>query len=93
MTINKRDARDWRAKIRDVLNREWDPIGVAAAGVLDEYDSYVGPIAAMISADASDDALVDYLTKIESDRMGFGRFNGDRGRKVVASIRALGDAP
>lgn len=45
MAIDKKEARNWHRKIRDVLNRDWDPIGGCPD---DEYESYAGKIAAMI---------------------------------------------
>ena len=48
MAIDKYASRVWRARIRDILNRDWNPIGINWEG---EYDSYVGAIAAMIRDD------------------------------------------
>jgi hypothetical protein len=46
----------WLRAIIEVLNREWDPIGVALpGGVEDEYDSYAGKLAAMIHDHAADE--------------------------------------
>jgi hypothetical protein len=90
MPINKEASRIWRGQIRDILNRQWDPIGGCPA---DEYDRYVGAIAAMIRENATDAALMEYLETAESIHMGFGRFNSERARTVIASIRKLGPAP
>jgi hypothetical protein len=92
MPIDKYASRIWRAKIRNVLNQEWDPIGVADS-IDDEYNSYVGDIARLIRENATDDNLMRYLEWAESVHMGFGRFNQERGRKVVSAIRELGPAP
>ena len=49
---NKYQARQARinlARVRDVLMREWDPIGVSGIPeAADEYDSYLGTIYLML---------------------------------------------
>ncbi|MDB5515928.1 MAG: hypothetical protein JWQ17_2686 [Tardiphaga sp.] len=87
MPINKEASRIWRGGIRDILNRQWDPIGGCPA---DEYDSYVGTIAAMLRENADDAALLKYLEWAESVHMGYGRFDAGRARDVIKSLRALG---
>jgi len=90
MPIDKEASRIWRGRIRDILNQQWDPIGGCPA---DEYDAYVGTIAAMVRDNTTDDALMKYLEWAETVHMGFGRFDPERARTVIASIRALGTAP
>lgn len=89
MAIDKEASRRWRRRIRDVLNTEWDPIGGCPE---DEYDAYVGKIAAMIREGASDEQLVDYLRRAETVHMGIPlRPDLDaRLRKVVQELRAIG---
>ncbi len=45
MTIDKEAFRNWRERIRAIMNREWDPIGGCPE---DEYDRYVRTMSAMI---------------------------------------------
>jgi hypothetical protein len=90
MSIDKEASRIWRGRIRDILNQQWDPIGGCPA---DEYDAYVGSIAAMIRDNADDASLIKYLEWAECVHMGLDRFNPERAKTVVASIRALGTAP
>lgn len=90
MPIDKEASRVWRGRIRDILNQQWDPIGGCPA---DEYDGYIGTIAAMVRDNATDTALMKYLEWAESVHMGFGRFDPERARTVIVSIRALGTAP
>lgn len=58
MAIDKEAGRRWRRRIREVPNSEWNPIGVEGLPV-DEYDRYVGRVAAMLRDGASDDELFD----------------------------------
>ncbi|OAE98012.1 hypothetical protein AYJ54_04530 [Bradyrhizobium centrolobii] len=90
MAIDKEASRIWRGRIRDILNQQWNPIGACPA---DEYDAYVGAVAAMVRDNTTDEALMEHFEWAESVHMGFGRFDPERARTVIASIRALGTAP
>jgi len=48
--IDKHALRAWLGRLRDVLNHDWDPIGGCPP---DEYDSYMGKIAAMLRGNAN----------------------------------------
>jgi len=87
MIFDKNATAIWKRQIRDILNRDWDPIGGCPE---DEYESYAGKIAAMIREGANDDQLMSYLEWAEAEHMGFGRFNRERGRKVITALRTLG---
>lgn len=86
--MDKEASRRWRRRIREVMNREWDPIGVADQSP-DEYDTYVGKVAAMLREGASDEELFRYLHWAETVNIGMPG-NEDRLRRVIGSIRAIG---
>jgi hypothetical protein len=89
--IDKHASRAWRMKIRDIVNRDWDPIGGCPD---DEYDGYVGKLASMIRDGASDDEMLAYLKWAEVEHMGLGEpFDHQRGMRVLRALRALGPAP
>jgi len=69
---NKYQSRDSRSVIRDVLMREWDPIGVQGIqGVEDEYDDYVGTVCRMLMDDrATEKTIADFLFDTATVRMG-----------------------
>ena len=50
-------------ELRDLLYREWDPIGVKdlADGSEDEYDAYVGQLGRRLRAGSSEDELAALL--------------------------------
>ena len=83
----------WRSRIREILNRDWDPIGGCPA---DEYDGYLGKIAAMLRDNASDQDLVAYFKWAEVDHMGLGseaQFDSMRILNVIAALREIGPPP
>jgi hypothetical protein len=47
-------------KIRTILANDWDPIGVGGESV-DEYDSYIMPIYAILREARSEEALMKYM--------------------------------
>jgi hypothetical protein len=84
---DKKAARVCVGRIRDVLNRAWDPIGGCPA---DEYDRYVGGLATMIGQDATDKQLIEYLKWAELEDLSLPPpFNRERAAKVVAALRGL----
>lgn len=75
-------------ELRQILMDEWDPIhlrGVAEAA--DEYDGYLGPLAARLREGASPDVIADYLTEVEEDRMGLGESPAARERNQALAGR------
>jgi hypothetical protein len=69
---NKYQSRENRARIREVLLRDWDPIGVSnVPKANDEYDAYLDEIYVMLMHDRADAAAVEaYLWEIATNYMG-----------------------
>jgi len=69
---DKHRSRENRARVREVLMREWDPIGVAyVPDTSDEYDAYVGKVYVMLMDDGADAAAIAaYLEDIATNYMG-----------------------
>ncbi len=91
MPIDRRAARELTDQIRDILNRVWDPIWHHAPGSpRDEYDGYIGKVAALLQRDATDEAILKYLETVEVENMGLGRpFDRERATRVVTALKAL----
>lgn len=89
MSDHLSEARDYHAAIREILMREWDPIGVAGIPkAQDEYDSYIGDIYAILIRRESVQRLVDYLWWAETEHMSlFG--NRSRTEQVAQRIAEL----
>jgi predicted polyphosphate/ATP-dependent NAD kinase len=78
-------------KVREVLLREWDPIGIRdVPNARDEYDQYVVPIANKVNARNTTSTIVKLLLEIEVDIMGLKGDDG-RARRVAERLRGLND--
>jgi hypothetical protein len=87
MTVDKKALGKWLREIREILNREWDPISGCPE---DEYESYARKIAAMVRDGTTDEQLLKYLERAEVENMGLSHpFDVDRGNRVVAALRAV----
>jgi hypothetical protein len=75
-------------QIREVLNRDWDPIGVADV-VDDEYDGYIGRIYSLLSKHASDKDISGYLLWVEVEQMGLTRTPNDERLRVARNLQGL----
>lgn len=73
------DYREWcdwykrrgAGRLRRLLMREWDPIGVNGIPTArDEYDDYLRPIAWMLRRDWRPERIADLLTLIRTKWMG-----------------------
>lgn len=69
---NKYQSREQRKLVREVLLKEWDPIGInMLPDFQDEYDAYVGSVYLMlVEQDASSKDISDYLFEIATAHMG-----------------------
>jgi hypothetical protein len=91
--IDKHASRIWRSRLREVLNKDWDPIGGCPQ---DEYDGYMGKIASMLRDNASDEEILAYFKWAEVENMGLGsegQFNRDRILSVIVALRKIGPPP
>ena len=80
-------ARSYHAAIREVLLREWDPIGVGdIPEAQDEYDSYVGQVHGLLLRREPLYKMVDFLWWAETDHMGL---CGNRRRTEQVAERLL----
>jgi hypothetical protein len=69
---NKYQSRENRARVREVLMQDWDPIGVRdAPEAQDEYDSYAGRVYVMLMDErASPELIAEYLYRVATEHMG-----------------------
>ncbi len=88
--IDKEASRVWHSGVREILNRDWNPIG---KGPEDEYDGFAAKIAVMLRGNASDEELLAYLKWAEFEHMGSDRYDPKRNQEFVAKLRGLGPPP
>jgi hypothetical protein len=73
MTSREDQARQIRSQIREILLRDWDPIGVREeARAQDEYDSYIGGVYRLLASGASPRTIAEHLARLEAEHMGLG---------------------
>jgi len=75
-------------QIRNVLNSDWDPIGVADI-VDDEYDEYIGHIHSLLTKDAGEQNIAEYLSWVELERMGLTGTPMSQRLMVVRNLKNL----
>ena len=79
-----------RASVKEVLFRDWDPIGVNDSDLCrNEYDSYTGTICRYFLEGADEYKLVAHLRRLQRDEMGLSKIDEDRDRRVVRTLLAL----
>jgi len=82
-------AREAQRQIREILMKEWDPIGVAGIPeAQDEYDAYVSEVYRLLSRRASAKELFDSLWWVETEHMGL-RGNRQRTQMVAERLARL----
>jgi hypothetical protein len=71
---DKYRSRRNRARVREILWREWDPIGVNySTEAIDEYDNYADRVYVLLMDEhRSADEIADYLFEIASNYIGLG---------------------
>jgi hypothetical protein len=82
-------------EIRDVLVRDWDPIGVMddPEWPRDEYDSYIGEIYRYLARGESAEFIAQHLCSIEDSRMGLGRLPESVRLPVALKLKAIDVSP
>ena len=88
------DSREKRAAeiqdaIRQILYRDWDPIGVCGAAPEDEYDSYIGGVYRILAGSRSEEELVQFLVWTAEDTVGSQEPASARLRQVAHELLAL----
>ncbi|MCM5555156.1 hypothetical protein [Pleomorphomonas sp. NRK KF1] len=88
---DKYRSRRNRARVRDLLMREWDPIGVfGIEEASDEYDAYVGSVYVMAMDErAAAHDIAAFLLDIETRHMGLAPGDQARARRVAEMLVAM----
>jgi hypothetical protein len=76
-------------EIYNILLHDWDPIGVSdVPQAQDEYDAYLGKVAASVLSNADAETIAEQLLAIETERMGL-RGNRERALKAASLLVKL----
>jgi len=76
--------------IRQVLFRDWDPIGVKDnPNLQDEYDAYVASVYRILAGSRSKQELVDCLFRLEGESIGLQCDSPERLRPVARRLLEL----
>jgi hypothetical protein len=79
----------WHA-VKEVLFREWDPIGVNSnTACSDEYDSYVSAIVRLLQAEADEYKITEHLRSLERVSMGLSSANEERDHRIARKLISL----
>jgi hypothetical protein len=78
--------------VRDILFREWDPIGVNGNELCcDEYDSYAPAVVRLLLSGADEYKLVSRLSEFQRVSMGMSVIDEELHRRVARRLLALGE--
>ncbi len=79
------------AAIREVLVRDWDPIGVMddPDWPRDEYDSYIGELHGFLARGESAEFIARHLCFIEEKFMGYGATRVSARMSVAEKLKAI----
>lgn len=86
--IEKYRSRKIRVEFRRILMEQWDPIGVnGIPEAWDEYDRYIGGVFGLLSRNALEEEIVQYLHHVETEYMGLGQTDTRRLTPIAKSLR------
>ena len=68
---SRQRSREIEDAIRQVLMRDWDPIGIAdEPACADEYDSYIGGVYHLLASGADETRIASHLAAVQTEMMG-----------------------
>ena len=81
MRDNLQNAQSLQKKIKEVLLKDWDPIGIQnITEAQDEYDAYVSSIYKLLISQKTENEIFNYLWWVETEHMGL---IGDKQRTLA----------
>lgn len=78
--------------VREVLWKDWDPIGVNHFGPDDEYDSYAPGICRLLMEGADERKIADRLQQLAENAMGLPHVSREHSLHIARRLLSLIDA-
>lgn len=79
-----------QGSIRRILFFDWDPLNVNGNPLLqDEYDGYIAAIHRIIVSSRSEDEIVEFLLRTETEAMGGDYVSPEQRRSVARKLLSL----
>ncbi len=86
----KARALEIQDSIRQILFKEWDPLGVNDNGNLGyEYDSYIAPVYRLLNDHSSEEEIIDFLFRTERDVMGVSCDSAEQLRPIARQLLGI----
>lgn len=83
------NASHLRVEVERILLTQWDPVGVKGEPMAEgEYGTYAGIVATMLQRGSTEEAVADYLRRVEAERLGVGP-DSDRCHRAAHECRLL----
>jgi hypothetical protein len=76
--------------VREILFREWDPIGVNRFSADDEYDAYAHTLCRYLAEGADEGKIAGYLRRAAAVSMGVTGVPEEHHRRIARRLRTLG---
>jgi hypothetical protein len=87
MKLSHREVKKINQAIKEILLKDWDPIGIFGTGTDVEYDPFIWPIFSLVRSGADVDEISAHLYALESDLMG--SFPDNNERAISASRKLI----
>jgi hypothetical protein len=84
----KKRAAKIQDSIRQILYHDWNPIGFSGLPE-DEYDSYIAPVYRILAGSRSEQELIEFLFRTESDTIGSSCESPEQLRPVARRLLEL----
>ncbi len=88
---NNREYRRLYQAVREVLFKEWDPIGVCEHAPKDEYDAYVPAVCSLLMQGADAVKIAGQLTDWATNAMGLSQVDEAHSRRIAHRLLNLAE--
>jgi hypothetical protein len=87
--MRQKRAAEIQNALRQILYREWDPLGIAGEWPEDEYDAYIGGVYRILATSRSGEELITYLQEVVQNQMGLRTGERETLRQIAQRLLAV----